>query len=256
MMARTLAGARVLVLRAPVQSEELAARIRARGGEPVCAPVLAIEPGDEAALGAAARDLAAGRFSLVALTSPNGVDALAAALDGEGLTSDAVAHAPLVACVGPGTAGRLRERLGVEADLVPETATTEGLAAAVPAGRGEALLPRADIATPVLTRRLVAKGYTPVEVVAYRTATPDALAPEVIRALEEGAIDLIAFGSSSTVRNFVRLMAGRAWSGQVVSIGPVTSATCRELGVEIAVEAVTHDLDGLVDALVGARERA
>jgi uroporphyrinogen III methyltransferase / synthase len=38
----------------------------------------------------------------------------------------------------------------------------------------------------------------------------------------------------------------------VVSIGPVTTATCRELGVEVTVEADPHDLDGLVDGLVAA----
>jgi uroporphyrinogen-III synthase len=40
-----------------------------------------------------------------------------------------------------------------------------------------------------------------------------------------------------------------------VSIGPVTSATARELGLHVDVEASRHDIDGLVDALVAdARE--
>jgi len=34
-----------------------------------------------------------------------------------------------------------------------------------------------------------------------------------------------------------------------VSIGPITSATMRELGVGIAAEADEHDLDGLVAAI-------
>jgi uroporphyrinogen III methyltransferase/synthase len=37
----------------------------------------------------------------------------------------------------------------------------------------------------------------------------------------------------------------------VVSIGPVTSATARERGLEVHVEAERHDIDGLVEALVG-----
>jgi uroporphyrinogen III methyltransferase/synthase len=36
----------------------------------------------------------------------------------------------------------------------------------------------------------------------------------------------------------------------VVSIGPVTSATAREHGLEVHVEAERHDIDGVVDALV------
>ena len=37
---------------------------------------------------------------------------------------------------------------------------------------------------------------------------------------------------------------------RIVSIGPVTSATARELGLEVHVEAERHDIDGLVAALV------
>ena len=37
---------------------------------------------------------------------------------------------------------------------------------------------------------------------------------------------------------------------RVVSIGPVTSSTAREHGIEVHVEAERHDVDGLVDALV------
>jgi uroporphyrinogen III methyltransferase/synthase len=36
----------------------------------------------------------------------------------------------------------------------------------------------------------------------------------------------------------------------VVSIGPVTSDTARELGLTVDVEAERHDIDGLVAALV------
>ena len=42
---------------------------------------------------------------------------------------------------------------------------------------------------------------------------------------------------------------------RLVSIGPVTSETARELGLRVDVEAGRHDIDGLVDALVAdARE--
>jgi uroporphyrinogen III methyltransferase/synthase len=37
---------------------------------------------------------------------------------------------------------------------------------------------------------------------------------------------------------------------RIVSIGPVTSATLREHGLEPDVEAQRHDIDGLVQALV------
>ena len=247
-----LAGTRVLVPRAQTQAVALADRIRALGGTPVTAPVLTIEAGDRPGLDAAVDELARGDFEVLGLTSPNGVDALADALRRRGHDARALAGVATVACVGPGTASRLWERLRVVADVVPDTATTEGLAAALPPGDGRVLLPRADIATDVLTSRLRDKGWQPVEVVAYRTGRPERLPEDVLAALEAGEVDLLAFGSSSTVRNFVALAGGGAWRGRVVSIGPVTSATCRELGLPVAVEATTHDLDGLVDALVTA----
>jgi uroporphyrinogen III methyltransferase / synthase len=250
-----LAGVRVLVPRAPEQAAALSERIRALGGDPVEAPVLRIEDGDLPALRAAVRDLAAGAFSLVCLTSPNGVAALADVLERQGLDARALAAAGILACVGPGTAAALWDRLRVRPDLLPDRATTEALGESVPAGTGRALLPRADIASPILPELLRAKGYDPVEVTAYRTVAPDGLAPEVIGDLESGTIDLLAFASPSTVRNFLTLVGDRSWRGQVISIGPVTSRTCRELDVEVAVEADPHDLDGLVDALVAAATR-
>jgi uroporphyrinogen-III synthase len=41
----------------------------------------------------------------------------------------------------------------------------------------------------------------------------------------------------------------------VVSIGPVTSQTCRDLGLRVDAEADPHDLDGLVAAVRSAAGR-
>jgi uroporphyrinogen III methyltransferase / synthase len=247
-----LAGHRVLVPRAAGQAAALSARIRALGGEPVEAPVLTIEPGDRPALRAAVRDLADGGFALVCLTSPNGVDAVADALADVGLDARAFAGAGRVACVGRGTAARLWARCRVRADLVPPRATTRALGEAVPPGSGRALLPRADLASPILPELLGARGYEPVEVVAYRTGRPAALPDGVLAGLRDGTIDLLAVASPSTARNLVALAGPDGWCGQLVSIGPVTTAACEQLGVAVAAEADPHDLDGLVAALVRA----
>jgi uroporphyrinogen-III synthase len=63
--------------------------------------------------------------------------------------------------------------------------------------------------------------------------------------------DYVTFTAGSTVRNFVEAIGDRFPRGaRVVSIGPVTSDTARELGIEVHVEAQRHDVDGLVDALL------
>ena len=269
-----LHGHRVLVARTREQAGELSARVRELGGEPVEAPVLALEPGDRDALDAAALEVVEGRYTLLALTSANGVDALADALarvsergraesDGEseggrpastdpapGVQASVFDRVQTVACVGTGTAARFEQRFGRGPDLVPPTATTRALGEAVPAGSGAALLPRADIASPELPRLLSDKGYDTVEVVAYRIARPGALPPGVADDVRGGRIDLVPLTSPSMARNLVTLIGAPEIGGRVVSIGPVTSAACAALGIEVAAEAVPHDLDGLLAALV------
>lgn len=244
-----LRGMRVLVPRTREQASGLSMHIRSLGGEPVEAPTIQVIPGDRERMVRAVSDLAEGAFTALCLTSPNGVTAFAEALDAADLDARALAMVEVVACVGPGTAQALWDRFGVGADLVPDHATTTALGAAFPPGSGRVLLPRADIASAELPVALRAKGYDPVEVVAYRTVRPEALPSEVMDQLTGGSIDMLAFASSSTVRNFVDLVGDAPWRGQVVSIGPVTSQTARELGLVVAAEAVPHTIDGLVDAL-------
>ncbi|MDX6546160.1 MAG: uroporphyrinogen methyltransferase / synthase [Gaiellales bacterium] len=66
------------------------------------------------------------------------------------------------------------------------------------------------------------------------------------------AADLVTFTSSSTVSNVLDALLGRDLSSlRAVSIGPVTSATLREHGVEPVAEADPHDVEGLLEAVLG-----
>ncbi|MGM0819599.1 MAG: uroporphyrinogen-III synthase, partial [Actinomycetota bacterium] len=158
-----------------------------------------------------------------------------------------------LAAVGPGTAEALAD-LGLRADLLPARYTTAGLVEALAAGPpGRALLPRADIATPTLARGLAEAGWEVTEVEAYRTVPATALPEGVADRISAGEVDVLAFASSSTVRNFVDLYGGLPPAEvRVASIGPVTSETCRELGLRVDAEGDPHDLDGLVAAVVDA----
>ena len=59
----------------------------------------------------------------------------------------------------------------------------------------------------------------------------------------------VTFTSSSTVR-FLLESGGRVGGARVVSIGPVTSATLREHGIEPDAEAERHDIEGLIAAIL------
>ena len=69
------------------------------------------------------------------------------------------------------------------------------------------------------------------------------------RQLAQAGADLITFTSSSTVENFLAL--GLPWPQrmQVASIGPITSKTVRDHGLDVDIEARRHDIDGLVQAI-------
>jgi uroporphyrinogen III methyltransferase/synthase len=248
---RPLHGVSVLVPRTRHQASELSERLRALGAQPVEAPTIAIEPGREPErLREALVEMADGRFDWLAVTSANGVDALWEQVDELGGDARLFARVRL-AGVGPGTAEALAAR-GLRADLLPERYTTRGLADALLAtgGAQRVLLPRADIATPVLSEALEQAGWLVTDVEAYRTVKAARLPDGVRERVASGEIDVLAFASSSTVRNTLELLGGAPpASVRIASIGPVTSDTCRELGLRVDAEADPHDIDGLVEAV-------
>jgi len=213
---------RVALTRAAGGNEALAARLRKAGLEPVECPLVAVEP-----LPGGPLELSG--YDRLCLTSRHGV----AALYARGFTG----ALPPVAVVGPGTAEALRAQ-GVEPDVVAGLSTQEGLAAAVPRPAGRVLFAGAEGARDVLARELGAD-----VVPLYRTVE--------LRPAAFPEAELVVLASASAARAFAAL--GGALP--VVSIGPVTSAAARELGLDVAEEAVSHDLDGLTEAVKLAASR-
>ena len=246
-----LFGLRVLVTRSRQQASVLSRLLAAEGAEPVELPTILIEPLDDfSELDAAITRVA--DYDWTVFTSTNGVDALFSRLRALGRDARALGGVR-VGAIGPATAAALADR-GVVADFVPDTYTTEAVAkgfSAFDMSEARLLLPRADIATDTLSSGLRELGAKVDEVDAYRTVTPPD-SGERARELLAGGVDMVTFTSSSTVRNLVGLLDGdvRLLDGvRVVSIGPVTSATARELGVDVSVEATEHTVAGVVAAV-------
>ncbi len=238
---RPLAGVSVAVTRARAQASGLAARLQSLGAEVVEAPAIRIV----AVSGPAP---AIERYDLVCLTSPNGVRLLFVRLAAAGHDARALAGAR-VAAIGPGTAAALREH-GVIADIVPERFVAEGLVEAlseVPVKR--ALVARAAGARDVLPDALRARG-AEVDVVALYETVAEPLGEGELEAVSN--VDYVTFTSSSTVKFFFDAAGARLGNqARLVSIGPVTSEALRARGREPDVEATRHDVEGLVQALVG-----
>jgi uroporphyrinogen III methyltransferase / synthase len=235
-----LAGLSVAVTRARAQASGLAVRLLGLGAEVLEAPAIRI-----AALDGPAPDLRS--YDLVCLTSPNGVRRLFSRLGEAGLDARAFGGAR-VAAIGPGTASALAEH-GIAADVVPERFVAEGLIDAledVPIER--VLIARAADARDVLPDALRERGAS-VDVLALYATVAEPLTEEQLRAVS--AADYVTFTSSSTVRFFLDAAGDRLGDrARLVSIGPVTSATLRERGLEPHVEAARHDIDGVVEALL------
>jgi uroporphyrinogen III methyltransferase / synthase len=236
----------VAVTRARAQASELAARLRRLGAEVVETPAIRIEPrpldGPGLEMLAHVRE-----YALVCLTSPNGARLLFEVLDGLGHDARVLANTT-VAAIGPGTATELA-RHGIRADIVPERSVAEALVEALRAvslTNKRVLIGRAAEARDVLPDALRDRG-AEVDVLPLYDTVAEPLSDGRRAALARATY--VTFTSSSTVRFFVAGGGTVPDAARVVSIGPVTSATAREHGLTVHVEAQRHDIDGLVEAL-------
>jgi uroporphyrinogen III methyltransferase/synthase len=246
-----LFGRTVAVTRARSQASGLAGRLEQLGAEVVEVPAIRIEP-DVERVREAVEQLTSGWCDILCLTSPNSAELVMEELDREGLDARALAGIR-IAAIGPGTAAALQD-WGIRADVVPERSIAESLLKELLAhgvdGR-HVLIPRAAVARDVLPRGLEDAGAEVRLVPVYRTVHERLSEAELERLAHA---DYVTFTSSSTVRFLLEAIGGGAnfpAPARIVSIGPVTSATARELGLEVHIEAERHDVDGLVEALLG-----
>jgi uroporphyrinogen-III synthase len=259
----SLIGRRILVTRAHHQASALAGALKDRGAEVVEIPAIEIVPPDSYdALDAALRRI--GEYQWLIVTSVNGANALVArlrALHQNVLAAFDMALGPSgalrIAAMGPATASAL-ESCGMVVDLVPNEYVAERLAEALrdQVFGKKILMPRAKIARDLLPMELQKAGASVDVVEAYQTVVPTTslAAMREIFSRPGQMPDAVTFTSSSTVTNFFRLLreAGvPGWPARMAaaSIGPITSRTLLDHGIEPVVEAGEYTIPGLVDAL-------
>jgi uroporphyrinogen-III synthase len=206
---------RILLTRPEGRNEQLAEALRAQGHDVVCEPLIAVEPtGDE--------PVELDGYDWLIVTSVTGADELQRRARG---------RARRVAAIGRATAAALGG-----ADLVPRVSTQEGLLAELPRPAGAVLFAGAEGARRLLVEELDAE-FVPL----YRTR---ALKPEQLP-----EADVVVLASPSAATAFAALGGETA----AVSIGPKTTKAAEKHGIRVIREAVTHDLNGLLEALASIR---
>ena len=204
---------KVIVTRPRAQAGPLVGRLEELGYEVVECPLIEIERTSE-------EPIDCGGYEWAVVTSPNGADEVARR----------ARNLPKVAAVGPGTAEQLRSH-GIEPAFVPKVSSVDGLLDEFPRPAGRIVYLAAENARrrPIDALRA---DYVPL----YRTVLLQPEAPEG---------DVVVLASGSAARAY-------AWTGgkaPAVSIGPETTRVAESVGLEVAVEADAHDLDGLVAAV-------
>jgi uroporphyrinogen-III synthase len=206
---------KVIVTRPRDQAGPLVERLEQAGLEVVECPLIEIETFEG--------PIDVDGYDWVVVTSPNGA---------RELLRHARGTLPKVAAVGPGTAEALRE-LGVDPAFVPSVSSQDGLLVEFPRPAGRVLFAAAEGARRGPIDQLGADF-----VALYRT--------RLVRPEEPPDGDLVVLASGSAARSFAAL----GIDVPAVSIGPQTTRAAEAAGLRVVAEAATHDLEGLVEAVL------
>lgn len=183
-----------------------------------------------------------------------------------------------IAAIGPATKKAIEAR-GVKVDVVPKEYVAESVVRSLKRKvKGKnVLLVRAKVARDVIPRELRRAGAHVDVVEAYETVVPESSRAGLRAALgnRQRRPHVVTFTSSSTVRNFATLLGGSSDRKSLesrgreplrltlragprhtglegilfASIGPVTSATLRELGLPVDIQAREFTIPGLVQSI-------
>jgi uroporphyrinogen-III synthase len=264
---RPLTGCRVLVSRAKKQAGALSSALRELGCDVTDIPFIEIrKPASYRSLDIALRNLRS--YDWLILTSVNGVEALFERLAKKKFAASSLGHLK-IAAIGPATRKAI-EQHGLSVTVTPKEYIAESVVAALRnrVERKRALLVRAKVARDVIPRELRKAGATVDVVEAYETVAPRSSKTrlQAVLAGKTRRPHAITFTSSSTVKNFVALLGLRSARAALkksaghhgvhaASIGPVTSATLREFGLPVDIEAKEYTIPGLVAAIVEESRR-
>lgn len=248
---RSLFGKTIVVTRARRQNGDFASRLMDLGANVVEVPTIKIQPfKNQAQLIQEIEGL--NGYDWLVFTSVNGVEIFFNVLYDLNLDVRKLAHLK-VAVIGKQT-GKTLEKYGIRADVVPKTATLEGLAEALGGfvkSTDRILMPKAKVSRDVLAGALLGEI---VEVPIYETVIDLSKKDELLDCLKGRTVDYVTFSSASTVNHFVQLLGeenlGLMADVKIFSLGPITSEAIVKHGFLVYKEASEACFDCLVEEMV------
>lgn len=247
-----LFGLRIGITRPVHQSGEVTEAVVRAGGQPMLLPLIEIQPPDDEqrqVLTTAIEQLP--DYDWLIFTSANGVQGFMNQLRQSGRDLRQL-HPVQIAAVGSATATAL-EDWSLSADVVPETARSEELAAVlIPQVTGRRCLwPCADRARETLRQLLTDAGADLKQVVAYRHR--DSPARDALRAqFVESPPHWIGLSSPAIARQAAEVFPELTEPGRItriVSISRLTSTAARDTGLTVDAEATDTSWNSMLDAI-------
>jgi uroporphyrinogen III methyltransferase/synthase len=257
---RPLFGTRVAVTRPLAENDTLARKLEELGAEVATTATLKVMPRELDSAGRELfRDIGAGRFDWIVITSGNGARLFSELLRREKKDGRWLAGIKL-AVIGARTADTLA-RGGLIADLVVTDSHQEGLAEALLNEHPHAvLIARAATARPILEDRLAATGVESAVLPLYDTVPDEAGINRLLELLRRKKVHAVTFTSARTFEALAEAVQQRdapetalpelLFGCAVAVIGPVTRASVEAAGVPVAVESPKADMESLATALV------
>jgi uroporphyrinogen III methyltransferase/synthase len=252
---RPLVGTRVLITRAAGQAATLYAMLAELGAEVLVQPAIEITPPDDwQPVDRALAELH--RYDWIVFSSANGVRAFMDRLL-ESRDARALGNVRLAA-IGPGSGEELAH-YRLRADVVPQEYRAEALAEALRREAAEGkrfLLARASRGREMLSEQLTTAGGKVDQIVVYVSRDVPAPDPNIAGLMAAGKIDWTTVTSSAIARSLAAMFGESLRNSQFATISPLTTATLKELSYEVAAEASSYTMSGLVEAICAARERS
>ncbi len=255
---RVLFGKKIIVTRTREQASELVAGLEEFGADCLEYSTINIKPIDSyKVLDGELERL--DEYHWILFTSLHGVKYFFEHLYARGMDARDV-KGPEIAAVGKSTADLLLS-YGINADLIPSTFTGEGLAESLldqgVEGRN-ILIPRAVKAREILPETLRGAGAQVTVVPVYQNSPEEEPRKSLRKDLEEGRVDMVTFTSSSTVRNFLKMIDAENQEEleqlldgvDIAAIGPITAKTVTDSGFHVTVQPEEYTISELVWSIV------